>query len=199
MTKMIMAAMLVGAIVACSSEKNERTSGTVPAVTDGTCEPKDAPTTPSQGAAGPQGPPGPLGPQGPAGPAGLPGAEGPKGDPGAMGPAGPEGATGPQGPMGNAGVDGVPQSKADIYERTATTHVGPGASVELRAYCDDNNDVLLSGSCEATNTLEVVLFRSRAENFTNTSAKSAWLCHSQNVSAGSISPLTVHAYCVSVP
>lgn len=79
--------------------------------------------------------------------------------------------------------------------------MGPGASVELRAHCDENNDVLLSGSCEATNTLEVVLYRSRAKDFTNTNtnAKSTWLCHSQNVSTGSISPLTAHAYCVTVP
>ncbi|MBN9167371.1 MAG: hypothetical protein J0I07_40965 [Myxococcales bacterium] len=146
------------AAVACGSEKTG--GGVAPTVADGTCEPKDTPTSVSEGTAGPQGPPGPPGPQGPEGPAGPngdPGAPGPtgptgpQGEPGAVGAVGPmglQGPGGPAGPAGAAGKDGTLITRAQVYVRHSYTNAPKAdGSFEVTAYCDDVNDVMLSGSC----------------------------------------------------
>jgi hypothetical protein len=108
------------------------------------------------GAEGPPGPAGPAGPTGPAGPQGLQGLPGLDGAPGATGPSGPpgpegpEGPEGPQGPPGTDGQDGLPRSKADVY-MNSTANGAP----QNRVYCNDENDILLTGGCQSVGTLVI--------------------------------------------
>ena len=141
-----------------------------------------------QGATGMQGP---AGLQGPAGP------QGPKGDTGVQGPQGKPGLDGRDGANGADGLDGVPQSKTDLYVRTVTKNVFPGTTSDVVASCDTPTDILISGSCEQTNTWEAVLFFSHPENVTDTTTPASWRCRVQNGSTvGATSPVTAYAVCI---
>ena len=156
------------------------------------CECEAGPPGPP-GDVGPQGPTGPTGPQGAAGPAGSQGSSGPagpagqQGPVGSQGPAGPAGPQGAQGPQGPTGADGVPQSKADLYERTSSSPVGT-----VQACCDDANDILWSGGCYQG--LGWGFREDRPLNSTNTSAPACWVC-SQGSGGGTV----VQASAVCVP
>lgn len=100
-------------------------------------------------------------------------AVGPKGDTGAPGAPGAAGLTGPQGPAGlpgKNGIDGVSITKSSIYTRDAA----PGTGTASVAYCDDANDVVLTGYCTST----VGLLRFGVVNPTEPTAASGWLCAS---------------------
>jgi len=155
------------------------------------------PTGP-QGAAGPEGPQGiqgdvgpmgPIGPIGPTGPQGIQGSAGPQGDQGAVGPAGPEGPEGPEGPPGQPGTDGqdgLPRSKADVY--VVNTELGVQWN---RAYCNDENDILLTGGCQGTGQLKV----SRPEDgFLDDGVASGWVCD-----VGTTAAVRAYVVCIDVP
>lgn len=84
--------------------------------------------------------------QGPAGPQGATGLQGPKGDTGPQGPAGPEGPQGIAGPAGANGGGLYVDRVASAYCKEQVGDVG-GASAEVQ--CDDSNDLLISGGCDA--------------------------------------------------
>lgn len=151
------------------------------------------------GPVGPQGPQGPQGEQGPQGPAGPQGVPGPKGDTGPQGPAGaqgPQGAVGPKGNPGPQGVPGVPRAKTDIYEVVVSGQAKAGTSVQVEAKCDVTDDILMSGSCEIGNTVDLVLRTNRATNIADPTARSGWACKIQNVSQAAIGTVEARAYCL---
>ena len=81
---------------------------------------------------------------GPAGATGLTGAAGVAGPAGPVGAAGADGTAGPQGPPGTGG--GITQG--DVYQNITTVATVPGLgnpSTEIDAFCDDNNDIAMSG------------------------------------------------------
>jgi hypothetical protein len=104
------------------------------------------------GLAGPVGPQGELGPQGPPGPTGPQGPQGAQGATGAQGLQGLQGPQGAPGPTGASGGDGLPRSKADIYETPVITQavpivIPPGTQATASAYCLDANDIAIAGRC----------------------------------------------------
>jgi hypothetical protein len=143
----------------------------------------------AQGPAGPQGAKGEPGLSGARGADGLTGAVGPKGEPGASGAAGPQGAPGPAGPAGKNGKDGFSISKSSLYLRSSSA-TGAGAAI---AYCDDENDIVLNGSC----TGQAVFWGYIGPYLpTNPELKSGWECKISNISNGPISALVT---CLDVP
>lgn len=84
----------------------------------------------------------------PAGPQGPQGEQGPQGD---AGPQGEQGPMGPQGPQGETGPSGSSIDKDRVYvAASAWMNVAPGPTTFARAFCDDSNDVLLSGGFHVT-------------------------------------------------
>jgi hypothetical protein len=148
------------------------------------------------GAEGPTGPAGPAGPTGPAGPQGLqglpgldgaPGATGPAGPAGPAGPEGPEGPEGPQGPPGAVGQDGLPRSKADVYMNSTDY----GASQNW-AYCNDENDILLTGGCQTSGDTARLRTSRPRDDFLDDGVASGWVCEG----AASV---WAYVVCIDVP
>lgn len=143
------------------------------------------------GVPGAQGPAGPAGPQGPKGEAGLDGLDGKMGPQGPVGPVGPKGEGGAQGPMGlqgPAGKDGLSITKSSIYTTSATIVGG-----DIVAYCNDENDVVLTGMCVGQGVLWGVIGPYAP---TNPQMKSGWECKVSNVGGNSIAATAV---CLEVP
>lgn len=178
-------------LVACGSDPSSSTTGT--AGTNGTTGAEGQPGAPgAPGAPGQQGPkgdpgvPGPAGPQGAQGPQGAPGTAAAQGDPGPagpQGPAGPAGPMGPQGPQGIQGPAGTSMTKTSIYQVDAPGGDFPGAGTGTSiAYCNDNNDVVLSGICmvrdAAGNQIQgrPRLIYTGPVNATNAATKAGWQC-----------------------
>lgn len=146
------------------------------------------------GVQGQKGDAGPPGPQGPKGQPGLDGADGKQGIAGVAGPQGPAGPAGQpgqpgvQGPKGADGKDGVSLTKAKLYTRS--TNLTAGVAI---AYCDDENDIALTGSCvgQATFWGSIGVYQP-----TNEDAKSGWECRSSNVGGN---PVGATVVCVGVP
>ena len=213
----ILAALLVSACSAGGAETSSNPSiDDVPGVTPLGVEcPATCPAGPpgEAGPAGPEGPEGMPGPSGaigapgepgvqglqgiqgepgvagPPGPPGSPGAKGDKGDPGVPGQQGPQGVQGEAGPAGENGQDGFAITKGNLYTRTSQ----PTSGVAY-AYCDDNNDVLITGGCNG----------SRPTTFagplwtTATDAEAAWQCSPWGIPGpGEIMGATV--VCLDVP
>ena len=148
------------------------------------------------GAQGPQGTPGAPGPQGPAGQDGEPGAPGATGMTGAQGP---QGLPGPQGPKGDPGATGTIQ-KSQIYTDLNVVFMPqPGTKPVVAAQCDDANDVLLSGGCQAElgGTGVAGLISSFPTYATDLNQSSGWSCQ---FAVASPAPSTVNAWvvCLSV-
>lgn len=182
------------------------------------CEPGAKGDTGDQGPAGPQGAPGkdgtsavcvndlnscPPGVPGAAGPAGPAGAQGPRGEagldgldgkPGAQGPMGPAGQAGPQGPAGPAGPkgadgkNGLAITKGSLY----TTSSGLVAADAI-AYCEDENDIVLTGTCVGQGVLWGIIGPYLP---TNPDFKSGWECKASNVGGN---PVSATAVCLEVP
>jgi hypothetical protein len=130
---------------------------------------------------------GPAGPQGPAG------AQGPQGPAGAQGPQGPAGAQGPAGPQGPAGTGvGGGIDKSRMYQRIATADVAFGPSVVIEAFCDDANDILISGG-HSVSHLDIRIFDSFPRPFTPIPG---WLVSATSV--GMPGTATAVAICLSV-
>lgn len=143
------------------------------------------------GVPGATGPQGPVGPQGPKGEAGLDGADGAQGPAGPMGPAGPQGPTGQPGPKGETGApgkDGLSITKSSIY----TTSSGLAAADAI-AYCNDENDIVLTGTCVGQGVFWGTI---GAYQPTNTELKSGWECKASNVGGN---PVSATAVCLEVP
>jgi hypothetical protein len=169
-----------------------------------------------KGDTGPQGAPGATGPLGPTGPSGssvvggsapgcafggvsytlsnvtseiCSGAPGPAGPAGATGSVGPTGGAGPAGPSGATGATGpagLGLSKAGMYVATAST----GINGFVTARCNDTNDVVVGGGCNADQS---AIFRSYPVDVNNAGAKSGWYCSSASFA------LTAYAVCATVP
>lgn len=143
------------------------------------------------GVPGATGPAGPAGPQGPKGEAGLDGADG---APGAQGPAGPMGLQGPagqpgaQGPAGQKGADGLSLTKGSLYTRSSGL-----AAADAIAYCDDENDIVLTGTCTGQGVFWGIIGPYQP---TNPELKSGWECKVSNVGGN---PVSATAVCVEVP
>jgi len=75
------------------------------------------------------------------GPPGADGAPGPAGPPGPPGPQGPQGIQGPPGPAGG----GIDRGHVYVNIESATVPPGPSPSTEIDVFCNDANDVALSG------------------------------------------------------
>jgi Collagen triple helix repeat (20 copies) len=85
-----------------------------------------------------------IGAVGPAGPQGAPGVTGPQGLQGMPG------ATGPDGPQGEPGEGGLLRSKEDVYVRECEfVSVGVTGVVLYVCNCDDEADLILSGTCDS--------------------------------------------------
>ncbi len=175
------------------------------------------------GAQGPQGPTGQgvgiPGPQGEAGPAGLTGATGSPGVAGAAGPAGAQGATGaagspgaqgspgaagavgPAGAVGAKGDKGDPgaiTSKASLYVKNGTATVAAFDTSDVSQFCNDVNDVAISGGCAFSDAANLRLRRSIPVNTTSAVLLAGWTCTAQNYSSGAIA-LEAWVVCVAVP
>lgn len=149
------------------------------------------------GVAGAQGPAGPAGPQGPKGEAGLDGADGKNGAAGPTGPMGPQGPVGPAGPMGQQGQpgpkgvdgkDGLSISKGSLY-----VSVSGLAAADAIAYCNDENDIVLSGTCTGQGIFWGVIGPYQPAN---PDMKSGWECKASNVGGN---PVSSTAVCLVVP
>lgn len=122
-------------------------------------------------------------------PAGVKGDKGDKGDTGMKGDTGSQGVRGEQGVPGKDGKDGTAVTKQSVYSRTGTASSGTSY-----AYCDDNNDVLLSGGCNGS----VPMAFSGPLYVSEAAAKSAWQCSRWGLaSAGETVAATV--VCLEVP
>lgn len=132
---------------------------------------------------GPEGPDGPEGPKGEPGEQGVPGADGEKGEPGDPGPA---------------GADGLPRSKADLYEVSGNAIVANGANGQAMASCADANDVLLHGWClgASPSGLDVTAFK--VYNSVDDAQVSSYACWYTNTS-GSSAAAYAYAVCIDVP
>ena len=141
-----------------------------------------------KGDAGPAGPQGPKGEPGLDGADGKSGAQGPAGAMGPQGPAGPAGQPGAQGPKGADGKDGISLTKANLYTRS--TNLTAGVAI---AYCDDENDIALSGSCVGQGIFwgSIGVYQPTSED-----VKSGWECRSSNVGGN---PVGATVVCVGVP
>ena len=123
----------VSLIHACVSNRN----GTVRIVGASTACDASRETALDWGIQGPKGDKGDTGDTGPTGPVGPMGPQGPQGEQGPMGP------TGPQGP---AGTGGAPIDTSRMYQSVSDmVLVSFGPAIQVNAYCNDSNDVLLSG------------------------------------------------------
>jgi Collagen triple helix repeat (20 copies) len=178
-------------LVACGSDPSSTTAGATGTNGVAGAEGRDGQPG-SPGAPGPQGPKGesgaqgPVGPQGAQGPQGTPGTAAAQGDPGPAGPQGPQGIQGPAGPVGPqgpAGTSGISMTKTSIYQVDAPGGDFPGASTGSSiAYCNDNNDVAISGIClvrdAAGNQIQgrPRLIYTGPVNATNANAKAGWQC-----------------------
>lgn len=156
------------------------------------------------GLEGLQGPAGELGQTGQSGQPGAPGEQGPVGPQGPQGPQGPAGATGPQGPAGAQGPQGIPGTtggidKASVYINTATTMLpAQSAWVNTTAYCDDINDVLLTGWCTGPGSTALKFGGEWAVSIVNLALPSGWGCQHQNP-INNTYPVSSQVICVSVP
>ena len=83
--------------------------------------------------------------QGPVGPKGDTGSAGPKGE------AGPAGGTGLTGAMGAAGATGATGGGLYVDRNSAYCKEALGSSVDAEAtvQCDDQNDLIITGGCQA--------------------------------------------------
>ncbi len=93
--------------------------------------------------------------------------KGDKGEPGAKGDVGVQGPAGGQGAPGKDGKDGTAITKQNVYARA-----GAASSGTSYAYCDDNNDVLLTGGCNGSAPMAFSGPLATSEAAT----KSAWQC-----------------------
>lgn len=161
------------------------------------------------GVPGPQGPTGavgPAGPQGPKGDPGLNGSDGMTGPAGASGPAGAKGEkgdtgtpgpAGSQGPAGKDGKDGTVITKENIYVRSAMDASNGIAT----AYCDDADDVIISGGCFTNGTLHVVgaTGPSGLTSAASVDGKSGWICGTATSPTPGAPSVTATATCLAVP
>jgi hypothetical protein len=152
------------------------------------------------GMSGPEGPRGETGPAGAAGVAGAPGPEGPAGAQGPQGPPGTTGMTGAQGPQGVAGTAGA-AGAAGILSGLGSLYVLTSQATSL--YCKGAKDVLLNGSCSATNGLnnQVPAVSMPVLNYENgvvTGVTNGWTC---NAVPGQSPPVYVSTIitCITVP
>jgi hypothetical protein len=148
------------------------------------------------GVPGAQGPAGPAGPQGPKGDTGAPGkdgigTQGPQGPVGPMGPAGQPGAQGPAGPKGADGADGTLITKSSMYVRASS--LATSAANDAIAFCDDANDVVLTGTCSSEGSIWATI---GAYLPTNPNSKSGWECKVSNIGGN---PVSASAVCLVVP
>lgn len=122
-------------------------------------------------------------------PAGVKGDKGDKGDPGAKGDTGSQGLPGDQGVPGKDGKEGTVITKQSVYTRT-----GAASSGTSYAYCDDNNDVVLTGGCSGS----VPMAFNGPLFVSDTSTKTAWQCSRWGLaSAGEVAVATI--VCLEVP
>lgn len=158
-----------------------------------------------QGPAGPKGDtgaPGATGLQGPVGPAGTgAGSQGAKGDPGApglQGAQGPQGSQGSSGPQGVQGIPGAPGAKgdpgtaaslkkADLYPiASAGFNLAGGGKATATAYCLDNNDIPISGTCSTQNSggpnfqNRPFLYASGSVNASDANSAGGWNCSAES-------------------
>ena len=146
------------------------------------------------GEVGEPGDPGAPGSDGVDGVDGQPGSEGVDGQPGADGS---DGAPGQDGMDGAPGAAGLGLSKSTIYTNINLMQVPAGANFENFLPCDDENDVLMSGSC--TRNHGTVLFTSMGHlDQDSTTLASRFSCVGYNPNAVSAS-FWLQAHCVSVP
>jgi hypothetical protein len=116
------------------------------------------------------------------------GDKGDKGDPGAKGDPGSQGVPGEQGVPGKDGEDGISITKGAIYMRNSELSGG-----DAIAYCDDKNDVVLTGSCTGQGVLWGLIGPYLP---TNPDFKSGWECKVSNVGGN---PVSASAVCLEVP
>lgn len=189
-----------GASVSFEPTANAQAAGGA-AATTGSCSCVDG----ERGDVGPQGPVGPKGDTGAVGPAGAvgatgaTGAQGPRGYAGDVGPAGAVGAPGAQGiqgiqgipgPVGATGATGAAGpgiTKGLIYTRTSGTNM---TTTQAAAYCDDANDVLLTGSC----TSDAGILSFGVWNEADTAKAAGWFCKTTYQSA-----VMASVTCLKVP
>lgn len=190
-TMMIGAALLIG----CSTDDAATATPTLAplgascACADGS--PGPAGSAGEDGATGADGAPGSPAGDGPQGVAGPQGQSGPPGGDGPAGAAGPAGATGAD---GEAGPAGLPRSKSDLYEVTASVIV-TGTS-EVNALCNDNNDIAISGFCGGASSLTYWTHMGPWMP-TDETGQSGWHCRATYVGAGS-ALIYSRALCITV-
>ena len=115
------------------------------------------------------------------------GPAGPKGDTGAQGPAGPAGPQGPAGKPGRDGRDSIPNGKGSLYVNSS--ELSSGSAI---AYCNDENDIVLNGSCTGQGVFWGFIGPYLP---TNTNFKSGWECKPSNVGG---SPVSATVTCLDI-
>ncbi len=115
------------------------------------------------------------------------GAKGDKGEPGAKGDKGNQGEQGLPGEQGIPGKDGTAVTKKSLYTRST------GLEAVAIAYCDDNNDIALTGSCVGQGIFWGVI---GAHQPTSEDTKSGWECRPSN--SGGF-PVGATVVCLEVP
>jgi hypothetical protein len=91
----------------------------------------------------------------------------------------------------------LPRSKADVYVVTgAAVTFQPGIGGVARAYCADEDDVLLSGGCEVPYPYTFVNSM-RGGALDDDSQPAYWEC-AANTSSGTAHELVATAICISI-
>ncbi|HXK20583.1 MAG TPA: hypothetical protein VNG33_22385 [Polyangiaceae bacterium] len=95
---------------------------------------------------------------------------------------------GDKGATGAPGADGFAITKSKLYTRSSA--LAPSDAI---AYCDDENDIALSGSCGGQGIFwgSIGVYQP-----TDESTKSGWECRSSNVGGN---PVTATVVCLGVP
>lgn len=147
------------------------------------------------------GQPGPEGVDGSRGFPGAPGVDGIDGQDGAPGPQGPQGA---KGPKGDVGPQGPAVSKANVYtvHDSMTFNGGIGDDIlPVVAKCGDTTDVVLTGGCAVSGSVEAKLRDSMPINADDPNEQSGWRCMAHGptapMSGGTI--VDVWAVCIHQP
>jgi hypothetical protein len=98
------------------------------------------------------------------------------------------------GPPGDAGVV-IYRSRSELYCRSTTGIADAGNEIALRAFCDDAEDLPLSGACDGdVYPSDSILVRNTQLNWEQepTASSAGWLCQWRNLRSR-MDQLSAHA------
>jgi hypothetical protein len=126
------------------------------------------------------------------------------GAPGAAGVAGAPGAKGDKGDPGSPGAAGNGFTESDLYVVSSVGFNLPGGGkATAAAYCNDNNDVAISGGCSTQNAGgpnfqdRPFLYATGLINVGDPNSKSGWSCSAESDDSAGI--VFASVVCLTVP